>query len=509
MNQHDELPASGSGASGESFSDPYLSLQWHYNNTGKINHAAEGADIRLFDAWRTTTGHPDVIVAVVDGGIDYTHVDLAANIWVNTAEKNGTASKDDDANGYKDDIYGYNFVTGRAIEPTLHGTHVAGIIGAVNNNGIGVGGIAGGDGTANSGVRLMSCQVFLDDEQGERSATNFYTAAAIKYGADNGAVICQNSWGFDLGTVSSTPTLIKEAIDYFIANAGMDEHGNQEGPMKGGIVLFAAGNDNTSSPSYPAFDDNVISVAAMGPDYVRATYSNYGPTVDIIAPGGEMSHDPVRGRTGVLSTGAGWDGTGIAKNAYYYMDGTSMSCPQVSGIAALIVSHYGVGTPGFTSAQLKERLYAATYDISVYNNGYDGKLGVGALDGGKAFLPDVISPQPPVLRKSVPNLAFTRLDDQYTLMLGDYFASAEENDELVYNVSVGTDGIISFHLVNNELQLTTAGYGKTNVTLTVTGKNGLQTKAGFLVSCSSRTKIPGGNQPGLWTWVGSGELKGQ
>lgn len=481
--------------------DPYLSAQWNFNNTGMINHTLAGADIRLFDAWKVSSGNPEVIVAIVDGGIDYTHLDLSANMWINTKERYGIEGEDDDKNGYKDDIYGFNFVTGKPIEPTLHGTHVAGTIAAVNNNGIGVSGIAGGDGSPNSGVRLMSCQIFVENQEQELSATNYYTAAAIKYAADNGAVICQNSWSFDLGTASYTPVVIQAAITYFIINAGTDRKGNQTGPMKGGLVVFAAGNDNSSAPIYPAFDDNVISVAAMAPDYAKATYSNYSTTVNIIAPGGEISYDPDRGQTGVLSTGAGWDGKQATKNAYYYMDGTSMACPHVSGVAALMVSHYGACTPGFTPAQLREKLYNATYDISLYNPHYKGLLGIGAVDAGKALGIDMNIPIPPTLQKQIPDQAFTKIGATRTFILSDYFAPGVTDEALVYNVTVNSPGVITFNLENGKLSLFTIGYGNTDIIITATGLNGLEVQTSFSVSCYSRTVWEEKERPGFWTSV--------
>ena len=129
-----------------------------------------GADINLFDAWNVTTGNPEVVVAIIDGGVDYSHEDLARNMFVNQAELNGIDGVDDDGNGYVDDIYGFNFCTNTgAVYPHSHGTHVAGTVAAVNNNGIGVAGVAGGDGSANSGVRMISCQAF-DSRNGVPSA---------------------------------------------------------------------------------------------------------------------------------------------------------------------------------------------------------------------------------------------------------------------------------------------------------------------------------------------------
>ena len=145
--------------------DPLLQDQWHYQNDGTLAYSKKGADINLFKALEITHGSPNVIVAIVDGGIDINHEDLAANIWINTAEKNGTSGKDDDGNGYKDDVYGWNFVDNSAtIVPHSHGTHVAGTVAAVNNNGKGVCGVAGGSGHGD-GVRLMSCQIFTPNTE--------------------------------------------------------------------------------------------------------------------------------------------------------------------------------------------------------------------------------------------------------------------------------------------------------------------------------------------------------
>lgn len=152
------------------FNDPELKRQWHYINKGDkavAQTAREGADINVEEAWKLTAGDPKIIVAVVDEGVKYTHPDLAANMWVNTREMTGTTGVDDDGNGYVDDYYGYNFVTNGPISWDVvdakgdgdsgHGTHTAGTVAAVNNNGIGVCGVAGGSGN-NDGVRLMSCQ---------------------------------------------------------------------------------------------------------------------------------------------------------------------------------------------------------------------------------------------------------------------------------------------------------------------------------------------------------------
>lgn len=387
------------------FDDPLLPKQWHYHNRGIMEKYQEGADINLYKAWQVTTGDPRVVVCVVDGGIDVTHPDLVDNLWVNEAELHGTPGVDDDGNGYVDDIHGYSFITRSGtipIDGLGHGTHVAGTVAARSNNGIGVAGVAGGDGTPGTGVRLMSAAIFASNVVGSGDA-----AAAIKYGADNGALISQNSWGYDIAAgVTSLPKYIQEAIDYFIKYAGVDQYGIQkpDALMKGGVVIFAAGNEGKEYNVYPAAYEEVIAVGAYGPDLRKAYYSNYGTWVDIAAPGGNVRRFEEAGT--VLSTVPPlmYDLTG-----YGYMQGTSMVCPHVSGIAALVLSKFG--GPGYTADMLKRQLLASVYPINIdeLNPLYAGKAGVGLIDA-YAAVSDTYKYEPP----KAPILAVESQDPDYT-----------------------------------------------------------------------------------------------
>lgn len=328
------------------FDDPYLSGQWHYINTGSIESHSKGCDINVENVWRyISTGSDNVIVAVLDEGVEATHPDLAANIWEDP-ERSGS--------------HGYNFCTDSyTINPGNHGTHVAGTISAVNNNGIGVSGIAGGDSKAGvKGVRIMSCQIISGTTSGN-------SPAAMKWAADHGAVISQNSWSY-VG-INYVPQSMADAIDYFNDYAGIDENGNQTGPMAGGIVIFAAGNEATDYTS-PAVYEGVIAVTATDAKFTMAPYSNYGDWVDLSAPGGI---DETGSK--VLST--------ITDGQYGYTYGTSMACPHVSGIAALLVSKFG--GPGFTRSMLWNKLLANVRDISSYNPGI--KMGHGFADAYAAI----------------------------------------------------------------------------------------------------------------------------
>ena len=373
-----EPPVAMEGEGQLPFDDPMLAQQWHYHNDGSVNLAKAGADMNLFEGWKTTAGSREVIVAVTDAGVQYDHPDLAANMWVNEAELNGTPGVDDDGNGYVDDVYGWNFVRGNAtIVGEDHGTHVAGTVAAVNNNGIGVCGVAGGTGH-DDGARIMALQIFEGNESvGDTDAESFV------YAADNGAVISQNSWTWT--RLSALPRAYSVAFDYFIENAGMDDSdgdgGNdvQTGPMRGGIIICAAGNSG-GRVEFPAADPRTVTVTAMGADYTLEAYSNRGPEADIMAPGGVKAANYKRK---VWSTVAGSD--------YDAMYGTSMACPHVSGLAALIVAAYG--GEGFTAEQCREILLrsyrpvgglAADADLDV--------LGVGLLDAGAAFVADPQTP---------------------------------------------------------------------------------------------------------------------
>ena len=344
------------------FNDPELKKQWHFKNSGNpITGLVAGCDINVTPAWeRGVVGKSNVIVAVIDEGVDYAHEDLKDNMWQGTDENGKT-------------IFGYNFVLStNSIGPDDHGTHVAGVIAAVNNNGIGVSGVAGGNAAEGiRGVSIMSCEVV----QGEEWANQ---ADALVWAANHGAVIAQNSWGFQPNAnLTDTPAYLKAAIDYFNIYAGCDEHGNQlpDSPMKGGVVLFASGNDAVKM-SYPASYEGCIAVSSVSGDYDIAYYSNYGDWIDIAAPGG----DSMKGQE-ILST--------VTNNNYARMQGTSMACPHVSGVAALIASEFG--GPGFTRENLIDRLLKTAFDIELPSD----MMGNGLVDASAAVahygedMPDV------------------------------------------------------------------------------------------------------------------------
>ena len=342
------MSASTTASSNSVFDDPMLEKQWHYYNNGSASSAVSGCDINVVPVWKNYSTYNkykgDIIVSIVDGGIDYKHEDLVDNMWRNP-DKTG------------ENVYGYNFVTDSyIITPEDHGTHVAGTVAAVNNNGTGVCGVAGGDRKKKiAGAKLMSCQIVQDNTWGSG-------AEAIKWSADHGAVISQNSWGWDM--LDYTPESLKAAVDYFEKYAGLDENGKQVGPMRGGLVFFAAGNSgkNTSSSSY----EKIISVTAVGADYKRAYYTCYGSWADIAAPGGDAS----KGNQ-ILST--------IPGNKYAKMQGTSMACPHVSGLAALALARFG--GDGYTASTLRKQIEDNATDIASFNAGYE--LGKGLINAYK------------------------------------------------------------------------------------------------------------------------------
>ena len=306
------------------FDDPMLPEQWHMVNDGSRTHctsAVEGADVAVKDAWKLTGGDPSIIVAVLDYGVMYTHPDLAPNMWVNEAELNGQEGVDDDGNGYVDDIYGYNFASNGPVTwdkdgDHAHGTHVAGTVAAVNNNGVGVCGVAGGTGSGD-GIRMMTCQIF------SKTSSSAGMARAFKYAADNGASVAQCSFGYDAEVFAYEEEYrSKCAVEYAAIQYFLDKSHN--------------------------------------------TYCQVLSTVP------EANGEP----------GYGW------------LEGTSMSTPHVSGVAALGLSYARKLGKKFSREEFVSMLLTSVNDIDRYFVGtkplaatgtmnladYVGKMGTGAVD---------------------------------------------------------------------------------------------------------------------------------
>ena len=405
------------------FNDPKLIDQWHYINNGDLSVASTvraGADINVRDAWKLSTGDPEIIVAVCDEGVKYDHPDLAANMWVNEAEKNGVEGVDDDGNGYVDDVHGYNFLSTYSVETgtgelmpvgwnrsgdTGHGTHVAGTVAAVSNNGIGVSGVAGGDGTPGTGVRIMTCQLF----SGNASGGTLNRAKAYKYAADNGACILQCSFGQDAGNIKSDSDFESlysseaDALEYFMSKPSVSKDTGKQivnaNPVDRNFAIFASGNEGESISAYPAAHNKYISVAAFGPDFLPTSYTNYGPGTNICAPGGDYSINSTSAtpeRAQILSTLP----KELGKGEYGYMQGTSMACPHVSGVVALALSYAKKLGKTYTYEEFLSLLYTSVNNIDYYietgsklNNGvamdltpFWHNMGTGAIDTWRLFM---------------------------------------------------------------------------------------------------------------------------
>ena len=367
------------------FNDRYLNSQWNYRNIGSIQIAQTiraGADINVTDAWRISGGDPRVIVAVVDEGIEYSHPDLSQNMWTNMDEIPGNGI-DDDRNGYVDDYYGCNFVADKSQAGNItwkkrgdsgHATHIAGTIAAVNNNGRGVCGVAGGTG-AGDGVRIMTCQVFDGNDGGDALTC----ADAIIYAADNGASVLSCSFGFAAGTYTSDSAFLSDgesgveadAIDYFISRSNCEA-------VDGGIAIFASGNDMYPMANYPGAYRGCVSVSGIACDNLPAFYTNYGPGCDISAPGGERyTGGQDKDASCILSTMptesfplySGDNYLGETAAEYGYMQGTSMACPHVSGIAALGLSYALQTGRHFTREEFISMLLSSVDGIDGYLEG--------------------------------------------------------------------------------------------------------------------------------------------
>lgn len=295
--------------------------------------------INLFDAWDVSRGSADLVVQVLDSGLDTSHPDFQQNIWTNLQEICGNGV-DDDNNGFVDDCHGYNFAINAAsplVSASSHGTHCAGTVSADTDNNVGVAGVAGGTPDA-PGVKIMIAVGFADDAQGG-------FAEALIYGADNGARISSNSWGYINPGVFASSVLA--AIDYYNDAQG--------------VVVFAAGNDGSDEDYYPGFYDGSVTVAALENTGEHADFTNYGAHIDISAPG-----------VGIYSTVIG---------GYGYFQGTSMACPHVAGVLALGWSL----RPTLPRADLLLCLFETAIDIDALNPTRSGLLGAGLVDAS-AFI---------------------------------------------------------------------------------------------------------------------------
>lgn len=373
-------------SSAATFDDPSYDRQWHYENTGnQTSGAVAGMDINVADAWRYCTGHKDIIVAIIDEGVDYTHEDLKDNMWVNRGEIAGNGI-DDDNNGLIDDVHGFNFVDDGPITWNLtgdsgHGTHVGGTVSATNNNGTGVCGIAGGDGSGN-GVRLMSAQIFSGKHEGSGSAS--VTAKAFQYAANNGALIAQCSFGIDPNKKGAPSNDAEYSQAYGVEYAGIGYFisKKREGQViDGGLAIFAAGNEDYPEAGYPGAYRNFISVTSLGPNGFPASYTNFGPGTNIAAPGGDQSRSS---SGGVLST--------YPSDSYAFMQGTSMACPHVSGVAALGLSYAQQLGKKFSLEEFKAMLLLSVNDVNQYiasndsYNKYLENMGTGRVDAFKMLM---------------------------------------------------------------------------------------------------------------------------
>jgi subtilisin family serine protease len=312
--------------------DPSYALQWNLQK------------IQAQQAWDITQGDTSVVIGIVDTGVQWDHPDIATNIWINNKEipNNGI---DDDKNGYVDDYRGWDFGgldgtpdNNPTEDRSDHGTHVAGIASAVTNNEIGIASIG-------FKCKLMVVKATQDNIRNPTTGEPplIYPWEGVKYAIDNGAKIINCSWG---GYSFSRAN--QEVVNYALS--------------KGVLIVAAAGNNNITDVHYPSGYEGVLSVASTGQEDIKSSFSNYGYSVDVSAPG-----------EGIYST---WK-----SNTYTYLSGTSMSTPLVAGLAGLVKTHF----PNMSPIQIGEQIRVNCDNIDSKNPKYTYMLGGGRVNAYKAL----------------------------------------------------------------------------------------------------------------------------
>ena len=502
MEQRAQRGTTRAGEGGAVMNDPLLSMQWHLVNNGDMFckdgavKSVRDADVQCAEAWQRSAGDEQVVVAVLDEGIFVEHPDLKDNIWINEGEV-WHSHEDNDGNGYTGDIYGYNFVKNTGVITwnnafdSGHGSHVAGVISAVNNNGIGISSVAGGDGSR-GGVKIMVCQIF----SGNTGSSALAVARAIKYAADNGAVVLQCSWGYVSGAANiydwgeqgfasqeeweSGAPLEKNSLDYFTHNAG-----SPNGPIEGGVAIFAGGNESAPMAGYPGASEDYISVAATAADFTAAVYTNYGPGTSVSAPGGDQDYyydyideEHNYGEVGCILSTLPYH---ISPSGYGFMEGTSMACPHVSGVVALGISYAAQLRRHFTEAEMRELLCSTTAPIDEYQTGaktytryvadigpiqpmqinlnaYRGKMGTGQVDAG-ALLAAI---EGAGRQMSFPNLYIAQ-SSSIAVVPSRYF---EGGDELTYTVTIDNTSVATVKSEGAKLLFSGVAEGVTSAKIT-------------------------------------------